>query len=75
MRARIGPEMRARGLFLRFDIGLPFRKVVAAVEGLDSLSFTPAALLGFEKQAAEKARPLARDVAMKLRAVRGRSCR
>jgi len=60
--------MRARGLFLRFAIGLPFRKVVAAVEGLDSLSFTPAALLGFEKQAAEKARPLAQDVAMKLRA-------
>ena len=39
-----------------------------AVEGLDSLSFTPAALLGFEKQAAEKAGPLAHDVAMKLRA-------
>ena len=36
LRAKIGPEMRARGLFLRFDIGLPFRKVVAAIEGLDS---------------------------------------
>jgi len=68
LRAKIGPEMRARGLFLRFDIGLPFRKVVAAVEGLDCLSFTPAALLGFEKQAAKKARPLAHDVAVKLRA-------
>lgn len=68
LRAKIGPEMRARGLFLRFDIGLSFRKVVAAVEGLDCLSFTPAALLGFEKQAARMAQPLARDVAMKLRA-------
>lgn len=68
LRAKIGPEMRARGIFLRFDIGLPFRKVVAAIEGLDALSFTPAALLGFEKQAAEKARPLAHDVALKLRA-------
>ena len=66
--ARIGPEMRARGLFLRFDIGLPFRKAVAAIEGLDSLAFTPAALLGFEKRAAKKARPLADDVATKLRA-------
>jgi transposase len=35
---------------------------------LDSLSFTPAALLGFEQQAAKKARPLAYDVAKKLRA-------
>jgi transposase len=66
--AKIGPEMRARGLFLRFDIGLPFRKVVGVVVGLDGLPFTPAALLGFEKRAAEKSRPLAHDVAMKLRA-------
>jgi transposase len=68
LRAKIGPEMRARGLFLRFDIGLPHRKVVSVVEGLDALSFTPAALLGFEKQAARKAMPLAHDVAIKLRA-------
>jgi transposase len=68
LRAKIGPQMRARGLFLRFTIGLPFRKVVDAIEGLDCLGFTPAALLGFEKQAAETARPLAHDVAKKLRA-------
>ncbi len=66
--AMIGPQMRARGMFLRFGIGLPYRKVVSAIEGLDSLGFTPAALLGFEKKAAERARPLAYDVAKKLRA-------
>ncbi len=66
--AKIGPQMRARGMFLRFGIGLPYRKVVSAIEGLDSLGFTPAALLGFEKKAAERARPLAYDVAKKLRA-------
>jgi hypothetical protein len=70
LRAKIGPETRARGIFLRFDIGLPFRKVVEAVAGLDSLSFTPGALLGFEKRAAQKARPLAQDVAKKLRVCR-----
>ena len=48
--AKIGPQMRARGMFLRFGIGLPYRKVVSAIEGLDSLGFTPAALLGFEKR-------------------------
>lgn len=68
LRAKIGPEMRARGLFLRIAIGLPFRKSVSVVEGLDALSFTPAALLGFEKQAAKKATPLAHDVTIKLRA-------
>ena len=66
--AKIGPQMRARGMFLRFDIGLTYRKVVRAIKGLDSLGFTPAALLGFEKKAAEKARPLAYDVTKKLRA-------
>ncbi len=66
--------MRARGLFLRFHIGLPYRKVVDAVEGLDSLSFSAAALLGFEKHAAKTAASLAYDVAKKLR-VRGESCR
>jgi transposase len=68
LRAKIGPQMRARAMFLRFDIGLPLRKVAGAVAGLDSLQCSPAALLGFEKHAAEKARPLARDVARKLRA-------
>jgi hypothetical protein len=34
LRAKIGPQMRARGLFLRFHIGLPYRKVVGAIEGL-----------------------------------------
>ena len=68
LRAKIGPQTRARGMFLRFDIGLPFRKVVDAMKGLDCFHFTPAALLGFEKQAAQTARPLAHDVAKKLRA-------
>lgn len=68
VRAKIGPQMRARGMFLRFDIGLTHRKVVRAIEGLDLLRFTPAALLGFEKKAAKNAMPLAHDVAKKLRA-------
>jgi transposase len=68
LRAKIGPHMRARALFLRFDIGLPFRKVVGAVAGLDSIRCTPAAIVGFEKRVAENARLLAGDVAKKLRA-------
>jgi transposase len=68
LRAKIGPQMRARAMFLRFDIGLPFRKVVGAVAGLDSIRCTAAAVLGFEKHAAKNARPLAHDVARKLRA-------
>jgi len=68
LRAKIGPQMRARAMFLRFDIGLPFRKVVGAVAGLDLIRCTPAAVLGFEKHAAGNASLLAGDVAKKLRA-------
>jgi transposase len=68
LRAKIGPQMRARGIFLRFKIGLPYRRVVETAIALDSISFSPAALLGFEKQAGQRAKPLAADVKNKLRA-------
>ncbi len=68
LRAMIGPEARAASLYLRFDIGMTCRKVTRAFAGLTNMAFTPASLLGFEKQAAELAKPLAADVAKKLRA-------
>jgi hypothetical protein len=67
-RAMIGPTMRAAGLFLQYDIGLTTRKVVRATAGLAQFAFVPASLLLFGKQAVRKARPLAGDVAEKLRA-------
>jgi transposase len=66
--AKIGPQARAASLYLRFDIGVTCRKAMRAFAGLTNLAFTPAALLGFEKQAAALAEPLAADVASKLRA-------
>lgn len=68
LRAMIGPSLRAASLFLQYDIGLTTRKVVRAVVGLARFTFVPASLLRFGKQAAHKARPLAQDVAEKLRA-------
>ena len=67
LRAMIGPQARAAGLYLRFDIGMTYRKATEAFGGLTKFKFTPAALLGFEKQAAELAKPLAADVVKKLR--------
>ena len=68
LRAMLGPNLRAVGMFLQYDIGLTTRKVVRTVAGLAQLNFTPAALLNFGKQAARSAKPLAQDVAEKLRA-------
>jgi hypothetical protein len=68
LRAMIGPHLRAVSLFLQYDIGLTTRKVVRSINGLAQFSFVPASLLHFGKQAAQKAKPLAQDVAEKLRA-------
>ena len=67
-RARIGPNLRAASLFLQYDIGLTTRKVVRAVAGLAQFTFVAACLLRFGQAAARKAKPLADDVAQKLRA-------
>jgi hypothetical protein len=67
-RARIGPSLRAASLFLQYDIGLTTRKVVRAMAGLAQFTFVAASLLRFGKEAARKAKPLADDVAEKLRA-------
>jgi hypothetical protein len=68
LRAMIGPNLRAASLFLQYDIGLTTRKVVRTVAGLAQFGFTPATLLSFGREAARKAKPLAHDVAEKLRA-------
>jgi len=68
LRKMIGPHVRADSLFLQYDIGLTVRKVVRSIEGLTQFTFASATLLSFGKEAAAKARPLAQDVAEKLRA-------
>jgi transposase len=52
--------------FLHNEIGVSARKVPQAVEGLTQLSFTPAALLGFETKLARQAKPLVQDIASKI---------
>lgn len=68
LRAMIGPNLRAASLFLQYDIGMTIRKVVRTLAGLAQFDFVPASLLNFGKEAAGKAKPLAQDVAEKLRA-------
>jgi hypothetical protein len=68
LRKMIGPNMRAVGMFLQYDIGLTTRKVVRTVAGLAQFDFVPASLLRFGQEAARNAQPLAKDVAEKLRA-------
>lgn len=64
--SRIGPELRSIAAWLRNVIGITYRKVPQVIAELYNVTFTPAALLGFEKMLAEKAEPIVEDIRKKL---------
>ncbi len=64
--SHIGPHLRSIAVYLRNVIGISYRKVPQIVEEMFGITFTPAALIGFETALAEKAEPVADDIAKKL---------
>ena len=64
--SRIGPKLRSTAVYLRNVIGISYRKVSQAIEEMFEITFTPAALIGFETMLAEKAEPVVEDIAKKL---------
>ncbi len=66
LNSRIGPHLRSTAIFLRNVIGISYRKIPQAIEEMFGITFTPAALIGFETMLAEKAKPIVDDIAKKL---------
>lgn len=64
--SRIGPYLRSMAIYLRNLIGISYRKVPQAIEEMFGVTFTPAALIGFESMLADKAEPVVDDIAKKL---------
>jgi cell division septum initiation protein DivIVA len=64
--SRVGPRLRSWAVYLRNGIGISYRKVPKVLEELLDVTFTPAALLGFERMLAIAAQPLADDIAKKI---------
>jgi transposase len=64
--SRIGPFLRSRAVWLRNAIGISYRKIPRIIEEMHGITFTPAALIGFETMLAEKAELLVDDIAKKL---------
>jgi transposase len=64
--SRIGPCLRSKVLYLRHVIGISYRKIPQAIQELFGITFTPAALIGFEKALADLAQPVVDDIAKKL---------
>lgn len=66
LNSRIGPHLRSKAIFFRNVIGISYRKIPQAIEELFGITFTPAALIGFETMLADKAKPIVDDIAKKL---------
>jgi len=64
--SRIGPFLRSTAVWLRNMIGISYRKVPQVIEELYDITFTPAALIGFETMLAGNAEPVVDDIAKKL---------
>ncbi|QDV47438.1 Transposase IS66 family protein [Stieleria neptunia] len=69
--SRIGPGLRSKAIYLRNVIGITYRKVPRAIEELFGITFTAAALIGFEKALAKLAEPVVDDIAKKLASTDG----
>jgi len=66
--ALIGPVAKSTAGYLRYRIGIPYRKVQLMFEDLFGLSCVPASLVGFDNQAAKRGEPIYEDVRDKVRA-------
>lgn len=71
LNSRIGPYLRSRAVWLRNVIGISYRKIPRIIEEMHGITFTPAALIGFETMLAEKAEPVVDDIAKKLASSEG----
>jgi transposase len=69
--SRIGPGLRSKAIYLRNVIGISYRKVPRTIEEMFGISFTPAALIGFEKALVPLAEPVVDDIAKKLSSSEG----
>lgn len=67
LQAPIGPVAKATAMYLRYEIGIPYRKVAELFKALFGLSFVPASLVGFDQKAAKLGEPIYADLREKLR--------
>ena len=66
--APIGPLAKSAAGYLRYEIGISYRKVTRILNDLFGLSCAAASLVGFDRRAANRGRPLYEDIREKLMA-------
>ena len=68
LNAPIGPVAKSVALYLRYRIGIPYRKTAELFRELFGLTFVPASALGFDRKAAARGTPIYEDLRDKIRA-------
>jgi transposase len=67
LHAPIGPVAKAAAMYLRYDVCIPYRKVVEIFRVLFGLSYVPASLVGFDQKAAKMGAGIYEDLREKIR--------
>jgi len=68
LNAPIGPVTKSAAIYMRYSLGLPYRKIQKLFEALFGMKFVPATALGFDRMAASKGQPLYEDLRQKIQA-------
>ncbi len=68
LNAPIGPVAKSVAIYLRYRIGIPYRKTTEIFRELFGLKFVPASALGFDRKAALRGEPIYEDLRDKIRA-------
>jgi transposase len=68
LHAPIGPVAKATAMYLRYEVCIPYRKVVEILRVLFGLSSVPASLVGFDQKAVRMGERIYQDLREKLRA-------
>jgi len=67
LNAPIGPVAKSVAMYLRYRIGIPYRKTTELFRELFGLTFVPASALGFDRKAATRGAPIYEDLRDKIR--------
>jgi transposase len=67
LNAPIGPVAKSVAIYLRYRIGIPYRKTTEIFRELFGLKFVPASALGFDRKAARQGMPIYEDLRDKIR--------
>jgi transposase len=67
LNASIGPVAKSVALFLRYRIGISYRKAAELFRDVFGLNFVPASALGFDRKAALRGSPIHDDLREKIR--------